>query len=1377
VVNRCEVFDEADVDAAIARFAELEPKTRRLQNAASRANDRFIAYFAARDWDAIALVLADDHYNDDRRRVIGAGTRHGRDADIANLRAIADLWGGLTADVIATRGERLVLSRNRFFMLQQPQAFLVETLALVEIDLNDRVAAVVSFDLDDIDAAIAELDARYLAGEAAAHADAWSVITQAYEAVNRHELPATTSEWVGVDHRPLQLIQEGDLDTYLRATWDVTPDINFYIEAVHGLSSVGGVVTRLACGTSQAGFDAEWRQVDILTVDGGLLNRLEVFDEKDIDAALARFEELHPHSRQLENTASRVAERYLAHFAARDWNALREALTDDFSIDDRRRVVNAGIRHGRDAEIQDLQAAADVGFKLTMPDVFATRGGRLALTRLQASGRDPEAIQLDSLHVVEIDANERLAAVIVFDLDDIGAAFEELDARYLAGEAAAHSHTWSVIAGVNAAINRRELPPTTPGWVNIDHRPLAAIGSGQLIASLRATLDLTPDFNIYTEAVHRLTHVGAVVTDVATGTSQEGLHAEWRMIDIVTVDGNLINHCEIFDEADVDAALTRFEELHPQTRRLENAATRADDRFFAYFGARNWAALAEILADESFIHDRRPVVNAGFWDGRDVVLANMRAVAEAAAIITSVIATRGERLALTRIRSSNRDPRQGEFGVEMLNIVEIDTDERIAAHVEYDVDDVAAAFEELDARYLAGEAAAHSHAWSVITRQWAAFNRHELPAADWVTIDHRPLAPIDASDLPAAMRTVWDLTPDLSTHIEAVHRLGSFGAIVTCTANGTSQEGFDAEWRMIDVLTAEGDQINRCEIFDEADLDAALARFEELQPQVPRLENAASRLIERFRVYFAARNWTAIAEISADEVITDDRRSVVSSGFLRGRDIDVANIRATADVGATDLTSTVIATRGERLVLARLRLSGRDHRPEAFHSEMLGIVEIDADNRVTARILFDLDDINAAFEELDRRYLAGEAAAHAHTWSVITGIYAAVNRRELPATTPDWVNTDHRRGIAFAPGEMTAYIRAGRDLTPDTRIYVEAVHRLSNLGAVFTQVMKGTSADGFDAEWREIGILTIEGDLISRGELFDETDIDAALARFDELDRQAPLLENAATHTWVRLVDAFNRRDVDSFVALMTADGRLDDRRKGLRALLDGPARRKAGHALFEVPPSSYRMEVEPIAIRGSRLSLTRERYRDTDDANRPVVVELLTVMKVSDGGLMHNLVSFDPDDINTAFEELDAWYLAGEAAVHAHTWSVIAAAYAGLNRRELPPTTPDWVNVDRRRVATIAPGDLIASLRGTWDLMPDFAIHIQTVHRLTDLGAAFTYAALGTSQDGFDAEWREIAVLSVEGDLINHCELFDEADIDAALARFDELDQPALPK
>ena len=122
---------------------------------------------------------------------------------------------------------------------------------------------------------------------------------------------------------------------------------------------------------------------------------------------------------------------------------------------------------------------------------------------------------------------------------------------------------------------------------------------------------------------------------------------------------------------------------------------------------------------------------------------------------------------------------------------------------------------------------------------------------------------------------------------------------------------------------------------------------------------------------------------------------------------------------------------------------------------MLNIVEIDADERIAAVSWFDLDDLDAAFEELDARYLAGEAAAHAHTWSVIAAAYAAFNRHELPATTPDWVNIDHRRAIAFAPGDMTAYIRATWDLAPDISIYIEAVHRLSDLGAVVTQVAMG----------------------------------------------------------------------------------------------------------------------------------------------------------------------------------------------------------------------------------------------------------------------------------------------------------------------------------
>ena len=75
------------------------------------------------------------------------------------------------------------------------------------------------------------------------------------------------------------------------------------------------------------------------------------------------------------------AERYSAHFAARDWDALAKILADDISIDDRRRVVNAGIRHGRDAEIANLRATADVGFMYITSAVIAARGERLILTR------------------------------------------------------------------------------------------------------------------------------------------------------------------------------------------------------------------------------------------------------------------------------------------------------------------------------------------------------------------------------------------------------------------------------------------------------------------------------------------------------------------------------------------------------------------------------------------------------------------------------------------------------------------------------------------------------------------------------------------------------------------------------------------------------------------------------------------------------------------------------------------------------------------------------------------------------------------------------------------------------------------------------------
>jgi hypothetical protein len=1378
--KRCEIFDERDVDAALARFEELSRPTPRLENAASQLDDRFAAYFAARDWDAMAEIVADDISVDDRRRVVSAGIRVGRDAEIANVRIFADVGGtNLTATVMATRGERLVLSRLRLSGRdQRPEAFNTEALTVVEIDADNRMAARVVFDLDNIDTAFEELDARYLAGEAAAYAHTWSVIAGSYAALNRHEHPATTPDWVNIDHRRGTSFAPGDMTANMRALWDQTPDFSIHIEAVHRLSNRGAVVTHAATGTSQEGFDAEWQAIDIITVEGDLINRSELFEEADLDTALARFEELHPQTPRLENAASRVCERYRACFAARDWDALAKVVADAFSIDDRRPVVNAGIRHGRDAEIEDIRAAADVGFTNLTFTIVATRGEHLMFSRIRMSGPDqsPGAFHAEALQIIEIDADERLASVVVFELHDFDAALEELDTRFLAGEAAAHSHTWSVIAGSSAAFNRHELPAITPDSVNIDHRRGIAFAPGDLIPYIRATWDVAPKTRHYIEAVHRLTNLGAVFIQVVKGTSPEGFDAEWREIAIVTVEGNLMSHVEMFDEADIDTALARFDELDRPAPRLENEASRVDDRFDACFAARDWDAMAKILTDDTSVDDRRRVVNAGIRRGRDVEVASMRAVAGLGVTnaTTVAIATRGQHLALSRTRFSGRDQGPEAFHTEILGVVEIDADERIVARVAFDPDDIDAAFAELDARYLAGEATPYSHAWSVIASGYAALNRHEVPPTtpDWVNIDHRRGIAFAPGDMISYIRATWDVAPDVDIHVGAVHRLSNRGAVVTHTAYGTSQDGFDAEWREIALLMVGGDAVNHCEMFDEADIDAAIARFEELHPQA-RLENAASRVTERFLAYFAARDWEAMAELMAEDVFASDRRRVVSAGVRHGRDAEIENMRAWADVGVRNILADVIATRGESLVLGRVGISGPAQGPEASQIEVLGLIELNADERIVARLAFDLDDIDAAFAELDARYLAGDAAAHAHTWSVVARAFAAVNRHELPELTPDWVNVDHRRAASFAPGDMAAYTRATWEQLPDVMVSVEAVHRLTNLGAVLTQAASGTSQEGFHAEWHEVAIYTVEGDRLNRCELFDETDIDAALARFDELNPPTRRLENAATRMDERLKACFAARDWAATQEILAEDTSNDDRRRVVGAgVLHGREVNIADlQAIADVGTKIVTSTV--IATRRERLALSRYRFSGRDPRPEGFHAEMLGVVEINADNRIAARVWFDLGDIDAAFAELDARYLAGEAAAHAHTWSVIEGVYSSFNRRELPATTPDLVTIDHRPLITIEARDMAAFIRDVMDQMGNVRIYMEAVHRLTDFGAVVSHAAHGVSQQGFDAEWRMTFIYTVEDDLISRYELFDEADIDAALARFEELSRP----
>ena len=85
--------------------------------------------------------------------------------------------------------------------------------------------------------------------------------------------------------------------------------------------------------------------------------------------------------------------------------------------------------------------------------------------------------------------------------------------------------------------------------------------------------------------------------------------------------------------------------------------------------------------------------------------------------------------------------------------------------------------------------------WSAVMEAHAAFNRRELPSPNTELLDHRPVVTVHAGETAENIRDMWEFTPDLKLHVESVHRLSERGAVVTQASHGTSQAGFEAEWR------------------------------------------------------------------------------------------------------------------------------------------------------------------------------------------------------------------------------------------------------------------------------------------------------------------------------------------------------------------------------------------------------------------------------------------------------------------------------------------------------------------------------------------------------------------------------------------------------
>jgi hypothetical protein len=176
---RIEWFDRDRAAEALARFDELGPSSTEegpppaaraaaVENAATRGIDQFEDAWAAGDWERVAARFAPGFRLRDRRSY--AHLDLDREQQLASLRFRFEMRSSrFRHEVLATRGHRLALVRARV-NLDDGDVGPSESESLLVLESDEHGALVqIAFDPDALDAAYAELDSRYAAGEAATH--------------------------------------------------------------------------------------------------------------------------------------------------------------------------------------------------------------------------------------------------------------------------------------------------------------------------------------------------------------------------------------------------------------------------------------------------------------------------------------------------------------------------------------------------------------------------------------------------------------------------------------------------------------------------------------------------------------------------------------------------------------------------------------------------------------------------------------------------------------------------------------------------------------------------------------------------------------------------------------------------------------------------------------------------------------------------------------------------------------------------------------------------------------------------------------------------------------------------------------------------------
>ena len=190
----------------------------------------------------------------------------------------------------------------------------------------------------------------------------------------------------------------------------------------------------------------------------GRRRRMDQYDDADqLDAARARFAELQRAggAAHLENAVSRWLVRFREAGEAHDVERVEALHAPGFELSDRRPLMR--LEMTLDEWMRGAHWAFEHSWRTTW-ETLATRGDRLALVRVHSQVSDDVVgpSEREWLSIGEVNAAGCRSWGALFDPDALDAAFAELDARYFAGEAAAHPRAAATMQAFIAAFASRD---------------------------------------------------------------------------------------------------------------------------------------------------------------------------------------------------------------------------------------------------------------------------------------------------------------------------------------------------------------------------------------------------------------------------------------------------------------------------------------------------------------------------------------------------------------------------------------------------------------------------------------------------------------------------------------------------------------------------------------------------------------------------------------------------------------------------------------------------------------------------------------------------------------------------------------------------------